>query len=387
LTPVQVVLVGAHGHGQWHLSNLRRLQDLGLAELAGVCDVKPLGREHLAPFGHVAQSRSLPALLDEVSADVVVVATPIDTHVELAVVAAQRGAAVLLEKPPAPTLAEFERLVDVVDTCGIPCQVGFQSLGSAAIPAVRDLIASGAIGEVRGIGGAGAWQRDSAYWARASWAGRRSLDGVPVADGALTNVFAHALAAAFRIEDSDGGTVRDIELELFHANPIECDDTSSVRLRSAKGTPVSIAVTLCAEEDRLPYLLVHGDRGRIRFRYTSDEIKLETAAGIEVRHYGREDLLENLIAHMTNPANALLVPVASVRAFMQVLDAVQRAPDPCPVRPDAVRILEGDGTSRRVIPGIDADVAACADQLQTFSGLGVAWSQPHAAASLPGARS
>jgi predicted dehydrogenase len=376
LTPARVVLVGAHGHGRWHLSNLLRLQGVGLTELVGVCDVKPMAGEQLAPFGQVAQSRSLPELLDEVPADVVVIATPIHTHVTLTEVAARHGAAVLLEKPPAPTLAKFDRLVDLVDKHGIACQVGFQSLGSAAVPAVRELIGTGAIGQVRGIGVAGAWQRDSSYYARASWAGRRSLDGVPVADGALTNPFAHALAVAFRLDDSDGGTVHDIELELFHANPIESDDTSSLRLRTARGTLVSVAVTLCAEEQRPPYVLVHGDRGRIRLGYTSDEVELETAQGTDVRRYERADLLENLIAHLANSARPLLVPLASVRAFMHVLDAVQHAPEPRAVPADAVRILDGDGTSRRVIPGIDADVASCAEQLQTFSGLGVGWSLP-----------
>jgi predicted dehydrogenase len=378
LTPVRVALVGGHGHGHWHLSNLLRLQGVGLTQLVGVCDVRPLAGEELTPFGPVAQSRSLPELLEEVPADIVVIATPIHTHVTLTEVAARHGAAVLLEKPPAPTLADFERLVDVVDKHGIACQVGFQSLGSAAVPAVRDLIDSGAIGQLRGIGVAGAWQRDPSYYARAPWAGRKSLDGVPVADGALTNPFAHALAVAFRIDDSDRGAVRDLELELFHANPIESDDTSSLRLRTARGTVVTVAVTLCGEEDRPPYLLVHGDRGRIRFGYTSDEIELKTAKGTEVRRYERADLLENLLAHLTNPAHPLLVPVESVRAFMQVLDAVQHAPEPRSVPADAVRILDGDrdGTGRRVIPGIDADVAACAEQLQTFSGLRVGWSMP-----------
>ena len=58
---------------------------------------------------------------------------------------------------------------------------------------------AGAIGEVVGIGAAGAWQRDASYYTRAPWAGRRSLHGRPVVDGALTNPFAHATATALAL--------------------------------------------------------------------------------------------------------------------------------------------------------------------------------------------
>ena len=67
-----------------------------------------------------------------------------------------------MEKPPTATLAEFEELCTAVALSGLACQVGFQSLGSSAVAAVRSLIADGAIGAVRGIGGAGTWIRTSA---------------------------------------------------------------------------------------------------------------------------------------------------------------------------------------------------------------------------------
>jgi len=62
-------------------------------------------------------------------------------------------------------------------------------MGSGAVRQARELIEDGALGEIRGIGASGAWQRTSAYYDRARWAGKRSLDGVPVVDGALTNPF------------------------------------------------------------------------------------------------------------------------------------------------------------------------------------------------------
>ena len=41
------------------------------------------------------------------------------------------GADVLLEKPPVPTMAEFDHLLALCAETGRSCQIGFQSLGSA----------------------------------------------------------------------------------------------------------------------------------------------------------------------------------------------------------------------------------------------------------------
>ncbi len=107
------------------------------------------------------------------------------------------------------------------------------------------------MGEIVGIGAAGAWQRDASYYARAPWAGRRGLGGVPVVDGALTNPFAHATATALALDGDTGADgLREVGVELFRANPIEADDTSCLRLVTARDTTITVAVTLCAT--RLP---------------------------------------------------------------------------------------------------------------------------------------
>ncbi|MBX6770014.1 MAG: Gfo/Idh/MocA family oxidoreductase, partial [Actinomadura rubrobrunea] len=142
---IRVVLAGAHGHGRWHLDNLRRLAAAGAVRLVGICDLRPVDAASLAGFDPApAQSPDLPALIDRTGAEIVIVATPIPTHAELTLAAAEHGAHVLLEKPPAASYADFERIAAGVRTAGRACQIGFQSLGSAAVPAVRALIADGA---------------------------------------------------------------------------------------------------------------------------------------------------------------------------------------------------------------------------------------------------
>ncbi|MFE1026305.1 Gfo/Idh/MocA family protein [Streptomyces sp. NPDC058818] len=371
MSPVPVVLAGARGHGRWHLANIRRLERAGLVRLAGICELTPLTEEEAG--GELPeQSADFGALLDSTGARIAVICTPIPTHTDLALTAARKGVHLLLEKPPAPSYAEFRRMADGVAEAGVACQVGFQSLGSHAVPAVRELIAQGVVGEVVGIGGAGAWVRDEAYFRRAPWSGRRRLDGADVIDGALTNPLAHAVATALALGGSTRAEdVTGIETELAHANDIEADDTSCVRVTTAQGHRVTVAATLCAERPDEPYVLVHGSSGRITFWYKQDRVLLQRGGhGPEEYHHGRTDLLENLVEHLTTGA-ALLVPPDETGAFMRVVEAIRLAPDPEPLPDAAWRRVPGE--SRRVVPGIDSFVAAAADTLSLYSELGAPW--------------
>nr|WTA00017.1 Gfo/Idh/MocA family oxidoreductase [Streptomyces sp. NBC_00857] len=374
-----VVLAGARGHGRTHLHNIRRLEQAGLVRLVGICELKPLSAEELDGFGSPEQSSDFGELLERTGARIAVICTPIHTHTELALTAAARGVHTLLEKPTTPSYAEYERLLAGLEEFGTDCQVGFQSLGSHAVEAIRELIADGAIGALRGIGAAGAWVRGDAYYARAPWAGHRSLNGRDVVDGVLTNPLAHAVATALRIDGSDrADDISELRLEQFRANDIEADDTSCLSLRTARGTAVTVAVTLCAEQAGEPYVVVHGTHGRITFWYKQDRVLVERTRQdpVETVH-GRTDLLENLVAHRLKD-DELLVPPRRTGAFMRIVEAIRSGPPPQPLPADAWYRAPGDVPPRRIVKGIDALIAASAESLSTFSELGAGWAAPPA---------
>ncbi|MEU4831393.1 DUF6807 family protein, partial [Streptosporangium sp. NPDC023615] len=350
MKPVRVVVAGIHGHGRNHVENVRRLAATGGAELAGVCDTRP------ADGLDVPWSADLAALIAETGAEVAVIATPIHTHAPLAVAALRAGAHVLLEKPPTPSVEEFEQISAAVAETGLACQVGFQSLGSAAVGA-----AAGLLGEpIRAIGVAGSWTRPFSYYTRAPWAGRRKLDGVDVMDGALTNPFAHAVATALAVAGADAvSSVEGIELELYRANAISSDDTSSARLRLSDGTVIAITVSLCGGRRTEPYLHLHGETRSALLFYTLDEVEVD---GVRTG-FDRTDLLSNLLAHVREGAE-LLVPLERTGGFTRLLDEIRRAPDPLPVGGFRTE------PSRLVLPGIEELAVRAAAELRTLSELG-----------------
>ncbi|WP_198663774.1 Gfo/Idh/MocA family protein [Jiangella endophytica] len=372
--PARVVLAGAHGYGATYLRRLVQLKADGVARLAGVCDPRPPSPDHDGLPPGTPWTDDLADLLGRVDADVVVVAAPIHRHHDLAETALRAGADVMLEKPPTPTLAGFDALSDLSARLGRVCQVGFQSFGTDAVEHVRSLVADGAIGDVRGVGAAGAWVRTRAYWSRSAWAGRRELDGRPVVDGVVTNPLAHALATALRIEGSDRrGELTSVHTELFRANDIEADDTSCIRVTTAGGGTVVAALTLCAQEQREPYVVVTGSRGRVVLWYKTGRVDVTGPAGTDTRTFPFTDLLENLLRHRADPAVRLISPLARSGAFTEVLEAVRTAPPPTRITAPH-RVVLGAGLDERpVVAGVDDAVDDAATTLRTFRELDLPW--------------
>ncbi|GAB3794283.1 hypothetical protein GCM10028798_00500 [Humibacter antri] len=382
-----VVITGVGGYGRLHLANARRLADAG--RLAIVALVDPAVATKRDRDAGIPIYSDLDAALARHRADIVIVATPLDTHERLAEIAMRAGADVLLEKPPVPTMAAFERLLTVQRETRRAVQVGFQSLGSAAIAALKD--DSLGLGPTERVSATGLWSRKKSYWARARWAGRRTLDGHAVVDGVATNPLAHAVATALRIAGYDTAeSVGRVETELYRANAIEADDTSVIRITGEGRPTVTCALTLCAppelhdEPDQAATVTVLGEVASATFSYTTDVVTIAHAQRPSdgngqrpsdpnaQRTFDRADLLENLIEHRRSGAE-LIVPLASTGAFMRVVEAVRRAPEPTRIDPRQVTWHGDQGDEYPLVDRIVESVRAASAAGVTFSEQGVPW--------------
>jgi predicted dehydrogenase len=369
-----VVITGVGGYGRLHLENARRLAGAGRLAIVGLVDPAVAARRDRD--GDIPLYADLEAALANHRTDIVIVATPLDTHERLAEIAMRAGADVLLEKPPVPTMAAFERLLAVQAETGRAVQVGFQSLGSAAIAALKDDALG--LGPTESVSATGLWSRARSYWERSRWAGRRTLDGHAVVDGVATNPLAHAVATALRIAGYDtADSVDSVETELYRANAIQADDTSVIRIRGAGRPTVTCALTLCAPPelhdapDRAATVTVKGHRASASFSYTTDVV----TSGEAQTSFDRSDLLENLIEHRRSGAE-LIVPLASAGAFMRVVEAVRRAPEPTKIDPGVVTWHGEGGAAYPIVDDIVTAVQTAAERGVTFSELGVPWAAP-----------
>ena len=90
---------------------------------------------------------SLEEALDKSEFEAVIITTPTFTHKDLAVMAAEQGKHVFLEKPMALSLEECDAIISAADTNGVALQLGFMRRFDPEFAAAAERIAGGEIGE------------------------------------------------------------------------------------------------------------------------------------------------------------------------------------------------------------------------------------------------
>jgi predicted dehydrogenase len=141
------IRVAHAGVGGWGRNVVRVVGEL--AQLAWICDID---EERRAEFGSRYPQARVTASFDDVvaddSVDAVVVATPVPTHFELARQALEAGKHVFVEKPPAMHVTEMEELIALAGSRSLVLMPGHLLLYHPGLRKVKELVDSGALGEV-----------------------------------------------------------------------------------------------------------------------------------------------------------------------------------------------------------------------------------------------
>jgi predicted dehydrogenase len=142
------VEVGVAGVGYWGPKIVRNLHETDGAILSWVVD---RDTDRLARIGQqypaVRTSSRFEDLLES-SVEAIVLATPIRTHYALAKEALLSGKHVMVEKPLAASSSECAELIEIAEARGLTLMVGHTFEYNAAIRALRDIVASGELGEI-----------------------------------------------------------------------------------------------------------------------------------------------------------------------------------------------------------------------------------------------
>ncbi|MEQ9638519.1 MAG: Gfo/Idh/MocA family oxidoreductase [Alphaproteobacteria bacterium] len=137
----RVLIVGAGSVGKRHANNLKAL---GM-EVAAVDPREDRRDEFPADIAYPTLDAALTQRFDAVA-----VCSPTAFHVDQALAALDSGAAVLLEKPVAMTLADAERLADrAAETGAPPVLLGYTWRWWPPLQRLRELIKAEAVGPIR----------------------------------------------------------------------------------------------------------------------------------------------------------------------------------------------------------------------------------------------
>src|SRR5215470_13438973 len=127
--------IGVGSLGRHHARNYAELAREGRIEFVGACDINA---ETLAQIGKDNDCEVFSdwhGLLDRV--DVASIATPTETHCEIACAFLEKGKHVLVEKPIALTLDEADKMIAAADKSGAKLMVGQLERFNPAMVALR----------------------------------------------------------------------------------------------------------------------------------------------------------------------------------------------------------------------------------------------------------
>jgi predicted dehydrogenase len=226
----------------------------GLQQIADRCPVVAVGSRSLDSARTFAATvpgcrahGSYQALLDDPTVDVVYVALLNHQHAEWCIRAAQAGKHVLCEKPATMTAAELERVLGSVRTAGTFFMEGFLYRCHPRWAKLRELIASGVIGEVRLLHATFCFDGSAV----------RRLNERALGGGALMDVGCYPLSWLRWIVGSEPVATTC----LAQLNADDVDLTTSATLRFANGVLGTLHTSFVAH--RHITALVEGSRGRI----------------------------------------------------------------------------------------------------------------------------
>jgi myo-inositol 2-dehydrogenase/D-chiro-inositol 1-dehydrogenase len=143
---LQIGVIGAGRIGKLHAENIAtRLQG---AELAGVADVNLAAAEELGEQWRIPRvTADYRELLQDSSIDALAICSATNTHAQIIQEAAQRGKHIFCEKPIDLDLTRVEQALAAVEKARVKFQVGFNRRFDPSFAKVREVVASGKIGQ------------------------------------------------------------------------------------------------------------------------------------------------------------------------------------------------------------------------------------------------
>ena len=146
-----MVNIGVAGCGYWGPKHIRVCHELAEANLTAVCDLDENRLQQVRnQYPYLEVFLNFKEFLQN-SVDAVVIATPVNTHFQIAREALLCGKHVLIEKPITASSQEAAELIELAEKQNLVLMVGHTYEYSPAVEFLREIVSSGELGDIYSI--------------------------------------------------------------------------------------------------------------------------------------------------------------------------------------------------------------------------------------------
>ncbi|MBC2457740.1 Gfo/Idh/MocA family protein [Clostridium beijerinckii] len=158
-----------------------------------ICDVTiESAKEAAERYGFEKYTTDWRDIVSDPEIDVIDIATPNDSHAEIAIAAAKAGKQIISEKPLARTVSEAKEMYDAVISSGVTHMVAFNYRRTPAVALAKKYISEGAIGKVLNFRGTYLQDWSADPNSPLSWRFKKDIAG----SGALGDIATHSIDMA-----------------------------------------------------------------------------------------------------------------------------------------------------------------------------------------------
>ncbi|MCX6223326.1 MAG: Gfo/Idh/MocA family oxidoreductase [Bacteroidia bacterium] len=360
MNPIRILFSAISGYGFYYLKTLLEEISEEQATICGVIDPQPEKSDHFP----IIVARGIPIytdmesfFLDGNSADLTVIASPLQYHVPQSIVALRNGSNVLVDKPVGVTPGELKRLIAVRNQTGRWVEVGYQWSFSDAIQNLKRDILNNKFGKPVRMKTICLWPRPYAYFNRNHWAGRiNAEDGSLVLDSVANNACAHFLHNMFFLTGPSmnlSSVPVTVTGERWRAYDIQNFDTVVCRAITDSGVEILFYASHVTENQVNPSFEFEFENAIIKLDENSNGIMAILADGT-IGNYGHPDAdhqfkkLFQAIERCRTPGPDICLPEAALSQTL-CINALHELPNDIQTFPTRFIVIEKD---RRWVKGV-----------------------------------
>lgn len=315
---LRFALVGTGGIAQTYA---QAFQTSEFCELIAVADVRlEVSKAFAEPFGAKAFD-NYKTLAEQTLPDAVIVATPPDSHPEIASFFMRKGVHVLCEKPLCLSVAEANAMIEEAAAQNVVFTMATKFRYCEDVVKAKAILASGVLGDII--------QFENAFTAKVDMSKRWNSDKKTAGGGVLIDNGTHSVDIIRYFL----GTITDVlAVETGKTQGLDVDENVKLFARTEKGVAASVDLTWGINKELPNFISVYGTNGTLHIGWQASKYKLNSSPDWNVFGKGY-DKVQAFRAKLENFRNAiveneeLLTKPADALASVEVIEAAYRSLD------------------------------------------------------------
>jgi predicted dehydrogenase len=313
---LKFALIGTGGIAQTYA---QAFQQSDCCELTAVADVrKDAAKAFAEPFNAKAFA-DYKTLAENSEIDAVIVATPPDSHPEIAEFFMNRGVHVLCEKPLCLSVEEARKMIETADEKDVVFTMATKFRYCADVVKAKAILASGALGEIV--------QFENAFTAKVDMSRRWNSNKEIAGGGVLIDNGTHSVDI---IRYFLGAIEEVLAIETGGTQNLSVEENVKMLCKTANGVVAAVDLTWGINKELPNFISVYGTSGTLHIGWRESKYKINSSPDWTVFGAGY-DKVQAFRAKIENFAGAirgteeLLTKPADALASVEVIEAAYKS--------------------------------------------------------------